>query len=329
MISNQMTSRQRFHETMAYGAPDRVPYFEEGIRPEVLRSWRRQGMPEHAKIDETFQTDPRIEIEPELDPRPELGRLPENEADLVELKRRLDPTDSRRLPQGWKQTVRNLKKQDTVRMLRVHRGLFLSMGVRGWQRFYDLMLLLGHSPGRAREAMRMQGEFSARLAERIMQEIKIDAAIFSEPIGGNQGPLVSPAMYTDIVLKSYQPVIDVLKQHGVETIIFRTYANARILIPVVLKWGFNCLWACEVNVAAMDYRSLRREFGKELRLIGGIDLDALRHGKASIDRELKEKIPPLLEQGGYVPLADGRVREDVTYDSYVYYRKLLDELTRQ
>jgi hypothetical protein len=29
-----------------------------------------------------------------------------------------------------------------------------------------------------------------------------------------------------------------------------------------------------------------------------------------------------------VPLADGRVREDVTFENYVYYRRLLEEVTR-
>jgi hypothetical protein len=77
----------------------------------------------------------------------------------------------------------------------------------------------------------------------------------------------------------------------------------------------------------MDYRSLRREFGRELRLIGGIDLDALRFGKQQIYREVREKVPPLLQQGGYVPLADGRVRADVPYENYLYYRQLLEACT--
>ena len=79
----------------------------------------------------------------------------------------------------------------------------------------------------------------------------------------------------------------------------------------------------------MDYRDLRQEFGRDLRLIGGIDLDTLRRGKAAIRREVEEKVPPLLADGGYVPLADGRVRQDVPFESYVYYRQLLAEVIMQ
>jgi hypothetical protein len=135
-------------------------------------------------------------------------------------------------------------------------------------------------------------------------------------------------MYEDIVLRSYQPVLEVLRRFEVKTIIFRTYANARLLIPSLLEHGFNCLWACEVDIEAMDYRSIRREFGRDLRLIGGIDLDALRHGKDAIRREVMQKAPPLLADGGYVPLADGRIRENVTYPNYLYYRRLLQQITR-
>jgi uroporphyrinogen decarboxylase len=96
----------------------------------------------------------------------------------------------------------------------------------------------------------------------------------------------------------------------------------------MLKFGMNCLWACETNAEAMDYRSLRKEFGRDLRLIGGIDLDVLREGKDAIRREVEEKVPPLLEQGGYVPLADGRVRVDIPFENYVYYRELLEKVTQ-
>ena len=71
---------------------------------------------------------------------------------------------------------------------------------------------------------------------------------------------------------------------------------------------------------------MRREFGRDLRLIGGIDLDALLRGKAAIRREMTRRAPRLLEQGGYIPLADGRIRAGVTLENYLYYRRRLEEV---
>jgi uroporphyrinogen decarboxylase len=78
----------------------------------------------------------------------------------------------------------------------------------------------------------------------------------------------------------------------------------------------------------MDYRELRNQYGRELRLIGGIDLDALRKDKNAIRREIEEKVPELIADGGYIPLADGRVREDVPFENYIYYRELLQKVTQ-
>ena len=323
-----MNSCERFLETMRFGKPERVPYFEEGIRKEVLQTWRKQGLAAHATLAKMFTTDEREEIRLDVDPHPWPVRWPTCRAELDEYARRLDPEDSNRTPAGWKGKIKSWKKREHVLMMRLHIGFFETMGVDGWQRLHELIVLMHDDPGFVRDMLRINGEFVAALTEHLLQDVQIDAAVFSEPIGDNHGPLISPKMYADLVLSSYQPILDVLRRHSVDIPILRTYANARLLIPVLMEHGIDCLWACEVNTDAMDYRSLRQEYGKGLRLIGGIDLDVLREGKEAIRREVQEKVPVLLEQGGYVPLADGRVREDIPYENYIYYRELLEKVTR-
>jgi len=313
---------------MRYGTPDRVPYFEEGIRDEVMRAWQKQGLAPDADLSQMFPSDQRDEILVDLEPLPKLKRWPTSRPELEALRQSLDPDDPRRLPRKWPERVRARQTRDHVLMLRVHRGFFLSMGVHDWGRFTEVVRLVIEDPAFVREAMAIQAAFAAELAERVLREVAVDGAVFTEPIGGNDGPLISPQMYEEFVLTSYRPVFDVLSRYAVETIVFRTFANSRILIPSILKWGFTCLWACEVNIEAMDYRDLRREFGRDLRLIGGIDVDALRRDKEAIRREVEEKVPPLVADGGYVPLADGRIREDVPFENYVYYRRLLEKVTQ-
>ena len=43
--------------------------------------------------------------------------------------------------------------------------------------------------------------------------------------------------------------------------------------------------------------------------------------------ELEKWVPPLLGDGGYIPLADGRVRKDMPFENYAYYRRLLKQVT--
>src|SRR3989304_2141474 len=93
-----MNSRQRFHETMNYGAPDRVPLFPEGIRDGVLEAWQAQGLPAGAELGVMFNYDEFEEFEPDLEPRLTHFNWLAKKGGLKELRRRLDPADPRRLP---------------------------------------------------------------------------------------------------------------------------------------------------------------------------------------------------------------------------------------
>jgi hypothetical protein len=322
-----MNARERFLNTLKFQTSDRPPLFEDGIREEVIQRWHAQGMSKQDKLENLFSFDHREEIEPNLEPLPLPTHWPKSMKGLNNLSVRLDPYDPLRQPDRWEEKVGEWKTREYPIILRVHRGYFLSMGVHGWHRFTDAIQLLVDDPHLAEVWMNIYSEFISRLIERILNEVQVDAALFSEPIGGNHGPLISPKMYTSLVLKSYQPILNILKSSGINIIIYRTYANTRALLPSVVKSGFNCLWACECNPEAMDYREIRQEFGKDLSLIGGIDSDSLRQTKDDIYRAVVDVVPPLLESGGFIPLADGRVREDVPYENYLYYRKLLELTT--
>ncbi len=301
--------------------------FEDGIRNEVLRTWHKQGLSRKDKLEDLFTFDQREEIEPDLEPKPAPTHWPKNLDGLKKLASQLKADDPSRLPEDWEKKVVEWKERDYPLILRVHRGYFLSMGVHGWRRFSDAIQLLVDEPQLVQNWMELYAELSLRLVERILGQVKVDAALFSEPIGGNHGPLISPAMYSALVLKSYTPILEALRSHGVKMVIYRTYANTRLLLPEVVKAGFNCLWACECNPQAMDYLAIRREFGKDLRLIGGIDSDALRQNQHDIQKAVMEVVPQLIQDGGYIPLADGRVREDVQFENYVYYRRLLESVS--
>ncbi|MBM4033610.1 MAG: hypothetical protein FJ291_17745 [Planctomycetes bacterium] len=322
-----MTSRERFRETMRYGRPDRVPYFEEGLRDDVLERWHEQGLPPDADLAAMFHVDARERMGLNIEPVPPMDHPLTSRADLDELRRRLDPADPKRLPDDWPARVAAWRSRAHVLELQLHRGFFLSMGVKDWRTFEPVVYLLDDDPRLVHDILNLYADFAARLADRVLSEVEVDCVIFSEPIGGNDRPLLSPQTYGAFVLASYRPILDAVRRHGVESLVYVTFANARVLLPSVVRAGFNCLWACEVNIEAMDYLALRRQFGRDLRLIGGIDLDTLLQDKEAIRREMQRTIPPLLAQGGYVPLADGRVRANVPFDHYAYYRHLLEELT--
>ena len=273
-----MNSRQRFLETMRFASPDRVPCFQEGLRDDVLEKWQSQGLPAGVQLDQIFDFDLREEFSPHLYSRLDPVELAGSPSGLDRWRRSLDPNDSRRLPSSWKKSVPLWQERQHVLMIQVHDGFFETMGIGDSRSFTRLLYLVADQPEFVRQAMAIHGEFTARVVQRLLSQVQVDAAVFSEPIAGNHGPLISPNMYAHLVLPAYQPILEVLKSCEVETIILRTYANARALLPVIFSQGFNCLWAVETEPQAMDYRLIRQAIGGQLRLIGGIDVDVLRQG---------------------------------------------------
>lgn len=321
-----MNSRTRFLETMHFGVTDHVPLFEEGMREGVLEEWRNKGMQPGGDLSALFNYDCREEVSIDTVPKQDYSILVERENGLEIFRQHLMETAEARMPRGWRESVPYWKNREHVLMLMVHDGFFESIGIEDWRTFARSLYLLADYPDFMRQALEALGEFSATLVERFLKQVQIDAAVISEPIGGNHGALVSPRTYKEFAAVSYKPIMDVLKRYGVDTIIWRTYANTRALLGEAVAMGANCLWAIEANHQSMDYLDIRREFGSDLRLIGGIDLDVLRQDEEAIRFEIEAKVPPLLAQGGYIPLADGRVRQGMSYKNYAYYRRLLEDV---
>ena len=321
-----VSDRMRFHETLRFGKPDRVPLFSEGMREKVLENWRSQGYLRERSLSEIFHFDLREEISFELPSNIDYFELANRSEGLLWLEIALDSQIEDCMPTSWLENVARWNTRSHVLMLMVHWGFFQTMGVHDWKTFTQLIYLLADAPNFVRDAMELNGIFASKLVSKFFDKVDVDSVIFSEPIGGDHGSLISPKMYRDIAMAGYLPILKELNHFEVDIAIWRTYANTNRLIPIVKEVGINTIWACESNPEVMDYIRIREQYGDDLALIGGFDLDLLRYDKVKIRTELESKLPLLLAQGGYIPLADGRVREDIPFENYEYYRRLLEKM---
>ena len=76
----------------------------------------------------------------------------------------------------------------------------------------------------------------------------------------------------------------------------------------------------------MNPVALRKKYGSDLALMGGIDKRVLANDKKSIETELKSKLPYLLSCGGYIPFVDHNIPSDVPFKNFEYYMKLKKRL---
>jgi hypothetical protein len=322
-----MNDRERFRRIFRGDQVDRPPLLEEGVRDEVLDVWHRQGLPRDKTHLEVFGLTPHENIGPDLRfGSSYFGRV----FDLSEQEyRKAFEVSQSRFPEDWGETVRRLEDRDHVVCIWAVRGFFQGLGVGDWPTLEKALIGTVREPEKVRDRLAIYGDFCAQMLEITLKDVDPEFIYLSEPISDSGGPLISPAMFEEFMIPVYHRIIAAAKKNGCENILLSTYGNTTVLLPALIDAGINMLWMSEAaETPELDYRSLRNRFGPELGLIGGIPLSILRSESPEHIREaLEELVPPLLESGRYVPLAGGRVREEIPWSVYKCYREVLAELT--
>jgi len=73
-----------------------------------------------------------------------------------------------------------------------------------------------------------------------------------------------------LMVPQYRRITDVLHRHGIGAILVDCDGNHDELVPLWLQGGINGVFPLEV-AAGEDPVALRRRYGKDLLLVGGID----------------------------------------------------------
>ena len=183
--------------------------------------------------------------------------------------------------------------------------------------FYD-------DPAFVEEMMDATADFIIAMLGQILDITDIDCYGFWEDMAYKTGPLLGPAQARKYMLPRYKRVVDFVRSRGVEWVCLDSDGDITELIPVWLDAGINILYPFEFQ-AGMDVLAVRREYGRDLRMWGGINKRALATGPAAIDAEL-ERVRPLVEEGGYIPGLDHSMPPDVSFANYQYYMEHLPSI---
>lgn len=196
----------------------------------------------------------------------------------------------------------------------------------GWPRSFmgveRLSVMFYDDPGLVHETVEHIADFAVEVLTGLLERIDFDFAYIWEDMAGKAGPLCSPAMYREFMLGPLRRVTGLLHRHAVRHIIIDSDGNNDVLIPLWLEAGVTGLRPFEV-AAGCDVVAIRRKYGKDLVIQGGIDKRALARDKDAIDREVLSKVPWLCLQGGYFPQVDHLVPPDVSLENYRHYSALV------
>jgi hypothetical protein len=240
--------------------------------------------------------------------------------DFQKIKNRFNPKDIRRYPKAWSDELIDSYKDTSVPIGLTFPGFF-GQG-RNWMGLKNFLLTFFKEPKLIHEMFDFWTDFLIETLRPVIEAKVLDFAGYWEDMSYKNGPHISPSHFREFMLPYYKRVSDFLKKNGIDVITVDTDGDANLIIPLFLEGGVNCVYPLEVQ-AGMDPVKLRKEYGKKLLLIGGLDKKALIAGESAIKAELDEKLPPLIKEGGYIPCIDHSVPVDVSYKNYLYYLGLL------
>lgn len=352
-----MTHRERWLRTMHFQPADHVPDEEFGWWENTLTTWHEQGLPREIdtlpKGDVYFGFAPRrgIPVHQGLLPGFERRVLEERGEHILirdehgatceihasgrdsiphfldfllkgreewerEFKPRLDPNDPRRVPKG--ERWQRLKKEYAARdyPLGIEIGSLYGR-MRDWMGFERAAMMVHDDPGLVEEIMEQITQLVLRTIGAVAGDVEIDFGAGWEDMCFNQGPMISPASFEELMVPRYRRITELLCKHGCDVVYTDCDGNINQLVPLWLDAGVNCMFPVEV-AAGSDPVALRDRHGKRLLLLGGVNKRALIEGKQAIAKELR-RIAPYVAEGGWIPHVDHRVPPDVTLENYRYY----------
>ena len=323
-----MNERQRFLALFRGDPVDRPPLLEEGVRDEVIEAWHAQGLPRSSTHLDVFGLTPHENVGPDIKFADQYaGRIMSlSDRDYGRAFR----ASRERFPEDWPETTNRLRNRGHIACIWAYRGLFQALGVEDWPTLRQALRAMVKEPALVAARLEMYGEFCAEMLKMAMQDLVPDFIYMSEPISDNRSSLIAPGMYREYAIPAFERIIAAARAHGCENILVSTYGNSAAVLPHLFDAGANMLWISEATeVPELDYRNLRQKYGPRLGLIGGIPLSLLRMDPPEQMRErLHAIVRPLLQSGRYIPLASGRVREDIPWQSYRAYREALAEAFR-
>ncbi len=357
-----MTDLERFNATMSYGHPDRAPFYEFmwPTWPETAARWSREGGYvdrqtdfgcDHWVVEASwfFPSPPferRVVSEDEetvtfVDPQgivmrefkanplssmPQFIRFPvETREDFRKFwKERMRPNLAERIGPDWREKLRLHRARDYPLVVIADRWGGFFGALRNLVGAERLCTLFYDDPAFVEEMMEADADFLMAILAQMLEETDIDVFGFWEDMAYRTAPLISPALARKFMLPRYRKVIDFGRSRGVHFFGLDSDGNIDPLIPVWMDAGIDILYPFEVQ-AEMDVLAIRRKYGRDLRIWGGVDKRPLARERAEIDRELT-RIAPLIREGGYIPMLDHSATPDVPYDNYRYFLSQLRTL---
>ena len=251
-------------------------------------------------------------------PHPEAHLLTDRESWNKHYAPRLDPSAPGRLPEDWSELTRHWARPERDHPLFLPGGSLFGL-LRNWMGLEAISYVPHDDPAFFQQMVETTTDCIVGTLERALDcDVQFDGCNMWEDMCYNAGPLLSPEHFKRFLVPQYRRITEVLRKHGVDVIYLDCDGCIDALLPLWLEAGVNCMFPIEVGTWGADAIKYRKQYGKDLLILGGYDKRILATSKDAIEQEV-HRLLPLVEEGGYIGFCDHRVPPDVPLENYVFF----------
>jgi len=234
----------------------------------------------------------------------------------------IDSGDPRRISEDWEQKAGELVKNDRVLGFM---GGSLYGWIRGWMGVENISYVMYDNPILLEDMISYLTDYFMAVFAPVIKKVKFDFVYFFEDCCGKTGPLFSPDIYRRIFDPYYRKLIRFYKENGVSFALVDSDGNTDKLIPSWIDSGFDIMFPIEVGTWNANPMELRKKFGSQLNMFGGVDKRVIPMGETAIRRHLLT-LKPAVDEGGYIPIPDHRIPPECSYNDFLIYIKVFNEV---
>ncbi|MHB1415780.1 MAG: uroporphyrinogen decarboxylase family protein [Chloroflexota bacterium] len=147
-----------------------------------------------------------------------------------------------------------------------------------------------------------------------------DVVCWGDDVSIQTGPMISPAMFREVVKPRYRRVMDTIRRGTQAKVFFHTCGSVHWLVPELIDLGIDILNPVQVSAANMDTRRLKREFGDRITFWGGgcDSQSVLPFGTPTqVREEVRRRLGDLAPGGGFVFAPVHTIQADVPPENVV------------
>ena len=238
--------------------------------------------------------------------------------DFVDIKRRLVARLPERYPEDLDARIAAWKQRDCPLILGTNcaaNGFYWR--AREFMGTEALSTAFYEYPNLMHEMMEFFADLIIETSRPVLEKIHVDYFTLNEDFAMKSGPLIGPGLYREFIFPHLERMVAFFRGHGTRHLAVDSDGDPTLLIPLMMDAGVDTVWPIE-RASDVSPQQWRKQFGRSLRLWGGVDKRELAKGPSAIRAHLREFVP-VIEDGGYIPTIDHTVPPDVSWDQFRYY----------